>query len=118
MLLTKTEQEKTQSYVIKNMIEEQQRIRELFEDKEYEQAFIEYMINKDYANAFELCTRVFNVHANIDFMIELLNLFFPNVRRNWAKYYIFVHPSNPDDINKYVTYECKCAEELPQIIFD
>ena len=78
------------------------------------------MIKNDYENAFELCTRTFCVHNTIEFIQTLLNLFFPNVNRNWAKYFIFVQTENTDNseqFDKCLTYECQCAETLPSIIF-
>lgn len=59
MQLTRIEQEKIQSYVIKNMIENQQAIRNQFVDTSNELTFIDYMIEKNYKQAFDLCCAVF-----------------------------------------------------------
>lgn len=115
MLLTKTEQEKIQAYIEKQLIINQQDIRNLFEDLDLELPFIDYMINKDYKHAFEACTKVYNVHGNAQFMRYLLNMFYPSVDRDWAKYFILVQTETSDDFelfDKCLTNECKAFEQI------
>lgn len=123
MLLTKDEQEKIKSYIEFSLIQNQQSIRILFkevEEFEDEQAFIEYMINKNYESAFELCIRKFNVHNNLQFTQYLLDMFYPNVKRDWAKYFILVQTQTFDDFelfDKCLTNECKAFDAIYEAIY-
>lgn len=120
MLLTKIEQEKIQSYIENQLIINQQEIRNLFEDPDLELPFINHMINKNYNWAFKACTEVYNVHGNIQFMRYLLNMFYPSVDRDWARYFILVQTETSDDFelfDKCLTNECKAFELMYQAIY-
>ena len=123
MKLISSSQEKLQSYVIENMIGYKQLIRDCFEDKDIEQLFIDFMIEKKYKQAFQLCCDCFQVISSVPMIDTLLNYFKPNVNKNWAKYHIMEDTNQLT--NEHITlydelyvYTIKQASSLPDIIFD
>ena len=120
MLLTKDEREKIKSYIEYNLIVEHQAIIDWMEDTETEREFINCMINKNYASAFKICVERFNVHSNSQFMSQLLNLFYPSVKRDWAKYFILVQTSTFDDFalfDKCMSNERKAFTEIYKAVY-
>lgn len=120
MLLSKSEQEKLQSYVIKNMIENQQSIRNQIDEVDIELLFIDYMIKKEYKQAFQIICNDFNMFNSLDFITNITDFIFPKVRNNWAEYYIFGQTDTSDDFemfDKVLDYNCICTKQLPNIIF-
>ena len=120
MLLTKSEQEKYQAYVIKNMIEQQSSII-LPLDAEDANTFMQSMIKKDYKQAFEICTSQYCVHGEQQFMQNLLACFYPSVIRDWNKYFILVQTETSDDsevFDKCLVNECKAFDLIYKAIFE
>jgi len=121
MLLTKIEQEKLQSYVIKNMIENQQAIRNQFDDTNNELTFIDYMIEKKYKQAFDLCCAVFSVYDSFMFIQHILYYIYPGLSKVQANCSILTQTSTDVDFNlldKYTMYVYDKYATLSDIIFD
>ena len=121
MLLTKTEQEKIQSYVINNMIEDQSNIRVLFNDVDNELSFIDYMIEKKYKQAFDLCCAVFNVYETKQFIQNVLDYIYPELKKEQAEYNIFIQNVLSNDFafeDKLIMYKYDKLATLQNIIFD
>jgi hypothetical protein len=121
MLLTKTEQEKIQSYVIKNMIENQQSIRNQVDEVDSELLFIDCMIEKKYKQAFTNICENFICTTDQQFMVNVINFIQPNVNKNWAKYNSLEALNLLDDVDMYdncLEYNMKEFYKLPNIIFD
>ena len=121
MLLTKTEQEKLQLYVIKNMIENQQAIRNQFDEVDFELQFIDYMIEKKYKQAFDLCCANFNVYDNSIFIQHILYYIYPELSKVHAKCSILTQTSTNDNfelIDNYTMYVYDKHATLSHIIFD
>lgn len=121
MLLTRAEQERIKMYIKRNLIIEQQSIIDWLEDEEHEIIFKYHMLKEDYEQAFKLCTEVYSVHSNSQFMQYLLNMFYPSVNRDWAKYFILVQTETSDDFSifdKCLDNECKAFNLIYQAIFE
>ena len=121
MQLTRIEREKLQSYIIKNMIENQQAIRNQFDDTSNELTFIDYMIEKKYKQAFDLCCAVFNVYDSFMFIRHILYYIYPELSKVQANYIILTQTSTDvsfELIDKYVMYEYDKLATLSDIIFD
>ena len=118
MLLTKTEQEKLQSYVIKNMIENQQAIRNLLDDPDLELQFIEHMIERKYKAALELCLAIDGVWLNVDQIQIIISYLDPTIKQEMSRYHIFDPTDNSNRFDlMYMSIQDK-LNKLPDIIFD
>ena len=121
MLLTKTEQEKIQSYAINNMIADQSSIRVLFDDVDNELSFIDYMIEKKYKQAFDLCCAVYNVYTNEVFIQNVLDYIYPELRKEQAEFSMLVKNLCINDFvfeEKLVMKQYNQLATLQHIIFD
>lgn len=123
MLLTKIEQKKLQSYVIKHMKKNYQLLEESFIDYSTDEltnpighSFVKNLIEQDYKQAFSLICTNYNADNKLTFMSQLIGYIFPNVNSNWMKYEI-LNESFTKRFKQYMKYECKCVEELPNILF-
>ena len=121
MLLTKSEQTKLRTYCIYNMLKEQQTIRKLLDDIDNEQKFIDYMIEQKYKEAFDLCCAVFNVYSNEQFLQNVLDYIYPDIRKKQASYNMFVRDLQVNDFEEYdklIMYIHDQFETLAHILFD
>jgi hypothetical protein len=121
MLLTRIEQEKLQSYVIKNMIKEHQQLRNLLDDPDLELQFIEYMIEKKYKAAFELCLSIDNVWLNFNQIQIIINYLDPTINQEISKYYIFDQTNDTNNsklFNQIYTSIQNKLNKICSIIFD
>ena len=121
MLLTKAEQSELRTYCIYNMIKEQQNIRNLFDDVDNELTFIDYMIEKKYKQAFDLCCAVYNVYTNEVFIQNVLDYIYPELRKEQAEYNIFIQNVLSNDFafeDKLIMYKYDKLATLQNIIFD
>lgn len=116
--LTSYEQVRLQEYVIEHMIEEQETICAAINSCVYMHDFRDFMIEKDYKCAFRVLSYITEVYHNFEFMVQLINYFFPNVRATWSKYNIFEQKDNITELHKCSDYEYKCSAKLVNIIFD
>ena len=102
-------------------INKQSEIRNQFHDTNNELTFIDYMIEKKYKQAFDLCCAVFNVYDTNLFIQDILYYFYPNIRKEQARYNIFVQTSTSDDFqifDKLIMNIHDKFETLSNIIFD
>ena len=121
MLLTGCEKLRYQTYIMNEMIKNQSLIIKQLDDPEPKQAFIEYMIDRNYESAFEICTRYFTVHGEIEFMKNLLACFYPSVIQAWAKYFVLAQEETSDEFSlfdKCLTNECKAFDKIYLAIYN
>lgn len=123
MKLIESNQEKLQMYVIENMIGYKRLIIDCLKDEETDELFIDYMIEKKYKQAFQLCCDCFQVISSIPMIDTLLNCFKPNVNKNWAKYRIMEDTNQLTDehitlYDELYVYTIKQASSLVSIIFN
>ena len=121
MLLTKAEQSELRAYCIYNMIKEQQNIRNLFDDVDNELTFIDNMIEQNYKRAFDLCCAVFSVYTSEQFIQNVLDYIYPDIRKKQARYNMFVKDLQINDFeeqDKLTMYIHDQFETLADIIFD
>lgn len=121
MLLTSTEQTELRTYCIYNMLKEQKTIRILFDDVENELTFIDAMIEQNYKRAFDLCCAVFNVYDKEQFIQNVLDYIYPDIRKKQARYNMFVKDLQANDFeedDKLTMYIHDQLETLADIIFN
>lgn len=118
MLLTRNEREKLQLYAVESMTKNQQAIRNLFDDPDLELQFIEYMIERKYKAAFELCLDIDSVWLNVGQIQIIIDYLDPTINQEMSRYHIF---NLTDDSNKfdlvYTSIQNK-LNKLCTIIFD
>lgn len=121
MLLTSAEQAELRTYCIYNMIKNQQAIRNLFGDPDLELPFIDAMIEQNYKRAFDLCCAVFNVYDKEQFIQNVLDYIYPDIRKKQARYNMFVKDLQANDFeedDKLTMYIHDQLETLANIIFN
>ena len=119
--MTKTEQEKLRAYVICNMRKEQKTIRTLFDDVDCELTFLDYMLEQNYKQAFDLCCAVFNVYENELFIQNTLDYVYPELRKKQAEFDMFVKNLCADDFvfeDNLIMHKYDKLATLSDIIFD
>lgn len=89
MLLTKSEQKKIQKYIEKQMILDNELIRNLLGDPDLELLFIKHMIKKDYAQAFKLCLDIQDVWLNLNQIQIVINYIDPTINQDMSELSIF-----------------------------
>ena len=117
MTLNKHTKLKYQLYIQDQLLKNQGELIKLFdkEANDYTGAFIEYLRDRNFKCAFELCTRVFYVHNVQEWMQKLLACFYPSVIRDWNKYFILVQTETSDNFDlfdKCLTNECKAFDRI------
>lgn len=103
MLLTRAAQLKIQMYIEKQMILNQEQIRNLFGDSDLELLFIKHMIEKKYDQAFKLCINVQDVWLNLDQIQIIINYLDPTINQIMSEYHIFEQNKTSNDFNKLCT---------------
>jgi len=118
MLLARNEREKLQLYAVESMIKNQQAIRNLLDDPDLELQFIEYMIERKYKAAFELCLAIDGVWLNVGQIQIIINYLDPTINQEISRHHIFNLTDNSNKFDLVYTSIQDKLNELCAIIFD